>query len=174
MNRSDRIKVAEAYLNRHGYMIEENPTRGVDIVAFHPSNPKQAVFIAVIPVKGMFIPMQPFKSKAGNLRFVSIKSGAARWMKIHKWPTDAFRIDTIAVKEQYGVVDHIENAAFEAIFYDSPIKSKDNTKADYIVKWKPVDGGTESSYLTPSLDEAIENFKANVRLGHRVSIEVMR
>ena len=173
MNRSDRIKAAEAYLERHGYVIAENPTRGVDIVAFHPSNPKQAVFIAVIPVKGTFIPMQPFKSKAGNLRFVSIKSGAARWMKIHKW-TDAYRIDTVAVREQDGVVDHIENAAFETIFYGEAHGKKENTKADYIVKWKPVDGGKESSYLTPNMDEAIENFKANVRLGHRVSIEVMR
>ena len=172
MNRSDRIKAAVAYLNRHGYTIEENPTRGVDIVAFHPSNPKQAVFIAVIPVKGMSIPMQPFKSKAGNLRFVSIKSGAARWMKAHKW-TDAYRIDAVSVREQDGVVDHI-NAAFETIFYGEARGKKENTKADYIVKWKPVDGGKESSYLTPNMDEAIENFKANVRLGHRVSIEVMR
>ena len=48
------------------------------------------------------------------------------------------------------------------------------TKATFIVRWKPVNGGTESSSLTKSEEEAIENFKANVRLGHRVSIEVMR
>lgn len=48
------------------------------------------------------------------------------------------------------------------------------TKATFIVRWKPVNGGTESSYLTENEEDAIENFKANVRLGHRVSIEVMR
>ena len=51
--------------------------------------------------------------------------------------------------------------------------NKDN-KATFIVKWQPVDGGTVSDFPTESEDEAIENFKANVRLGHRVSIEVMR
>ena len=47
-------------------------------------------------------------------------------------------------------------------------------KHEYIVRWIPVDGGKESSFLTDNQEEAIENFKANVRLGHRVSIEVMR
>lgn len=47
-------------------------------------------------------------------------------------------------------------------------------KATFIVKWKPVKGGVVSSFLTENEDEAIKNFKDNVRLGHRVSIEVMR
>ena len=47
-------------------------------------------------------------------------------------------------------------------------------KATFIVRWKPVKGGTESSYLTESEGEAIEALKNNVRLSHMTSIEVMR
>ena len=45
------------------------------------------------------------------------------------------------------------------------------TKATFIVKWKPVKSGFVSSYLTESEEEAIENFKANVRLGFEAIIE---
>ena len=51
------------------------------------------------------------------------------------------------------------------------MKKEQNT---FIVSWKPVEGGTESSFLTDSEDEAIQNFKDNVRLGHRVCIKVLR
>ena len=52
--------------------------------------------------------------------------------------------------------------------------TSDECKVTFIVKWKPADGGTESSFLTYNEEEAIENFKANVRLGHLASIEAMR
>ena len=45
------------------------------------------------------------------------------------------------------------------------------TKATFIVKWKPVKGGTESSYLTDNLEEAVETFRNNVRLGFEATIE---
>ena len=45
------------------------------------------------------------------------------------------------------------------------------SKATFIVRWKPVNGGTVSSYLTDSLEDAIETFRINARLGFAATIE---
>lgn len=44
------------------------------------------------------------------------------------------------------------------------------SKVVYTLTIKPK-GGKESSYLTEELDDAIENFKANIRLGHDAKLE---
>jgi len=45
------------------------------------------------------------------------------------------------------------------------------TTETFIVKWKSADGCTESSYLTDNLEEAVETFRNNVRLGFEATIE---
>ena len=47
-----------------------------------------------------------------------------------------------------------------------------NQKPSYIVLSRPTADSIASSFLTDDLEEAIEQFKAEVRLGHWASIEV--
>lgn len=47
-----------------------------------------------------------------------------------------------------------------------------NQKPSYVVLSRPTADSIASAFLTDDIDEAIEQFKAEVRLGHRASIEV--
>lgn len=47
-----------------------------------------------------------------------------------------------------------------------------NQKQSYIVNSRPTADSRTSSFLTDDIEEAIEQFKAEVRLGHWASIEV--
>lgn len=109
MNVKERLDMAVVFLTRQGYKVSEvKPTRGVDIIAYNDKG--VAIFFAVMPFKGRFFPMQPFKSKKGVPRLTSLMAGAARWMQARNW-VGAYRFDAISVHEGNETLDHVINAA---------------------------------------------------------------
>ena len=110
MNKSERISKALKFLERNGYVLHAtSPKRGVDLIVFKGNDPDTAIFVAVMPLKSKAFPMQPFRSKQGQSRFLSLMSGACKWIGEVEWKGN-IRFDTVIVHDTNGLIDHIENA----------------------------------------------------------------
>ena len=110
MNKNERIQKALKFLERNGYVLHAtSPKRGVDLIVFKDNAPDTAIFVAVMPLKSKAFPMQPFRSKQGELRYHSLMLGASKWIDDVDWKGKT-RFDTVTVHDTNGLIDHIENA----------------------------------------------------------------